>query len=99
MHRESGIWCCRTPLYEYLNCWLCIVSGRLCHQEAGDARMPATPSAHLPGAKLEDLAPGARVKGVISAGVVTVIDTAWHGSNALTLTYGDDSGGVAQALL
>jgi len=39
------------------------------------------------------------VRWVIVDGVVTVIDAKWHGSNAITLTYSDDGGHVAQSLL
>jgi len=48
---------------------------------------------------LEDLTPGARVRGVVVGGSVTVIDARWHGSNAVTLTYQEDAGHVAQAVL
>jgi superfamily II DNA or RNA helicase len=51
------------------------------------------------GARLEDLTPGARVRGVVIDGAVTVIDVKWHGSNALTLTYSGDGGHVGQSLL
>jgi superfamily II DNA or RNA helicase len=51
------------------------------------------------GAKLEELTPGARVRGVVVGDTVTVIDAKWHGSNAITLTYCEDGGHVAQSLL
>ena len=51
------------------------------------------------GARLEELTPGARVRGIVVGGVVTVIDVKWHGSNAITLTYSEDGGHVAQSLL
>ena len=49
--------------------------------------------------RLEDLTPGARVRGVTATGSVTVIDVQWHGNNALTLTYRDESNHVAETLL
>jgi hypothetical protein len=49
--------------------------------------------------RLEDLTPGARVRGVTATGFVTVIGAEWHGSNALTLTYRDESAQVADTLL
>ncbi len=51
------------------------------------------------GAKLEDLTPGAQVRGVVVNATVTVVSVQWHGSNAVTLTYRDDAGHVAQRLL
>jgi hypothetical protein len=51
------------------------------------------------GTKLEQLTPGALVSGVIVGGSVTVVDATWHGANALTLTYRDGTGTVAQSLL
>src|SRR5664280_1443469 len=51
------------------------------------------------GATLEALTPGARVRGVVVGSAVTVISAQWHGSNAITLTYRDDAGSVAQTLL
>ena len=44
--------------------------------------------------RLEDLTKGARVDGVAPAGVVTVIDADWVGSDAVQLTYEDDEGNV-----
>ncbi len=54
---------------------------------------------HAAGATLETLTPNARVRGVLVDRAVTVIAAEWHGSNALTLTYRDDAGGVAQTVL
>src|SRR5664280_2803534 len=51
------------------------------------------------GATLEALTPGARVRSVVVGSAVTVISAQWHGSNAITLTYRDDTGSVAQTLL
>jgi hypothetical protein len=42
--------------------------------------------------RLEDLQPGARVSGVLPNIVVEVVQTEWHGTEALTLTYRDDHG-------
>jgi superfamily II DNA or RNA helicase len=41
---------------------------------------------------LEDLIPGAQVKGVLAGGPVTVVSVKWHGSNAMELTYKDCEG-------
>ncbi len=43
-------------------------------------------------ARLEELTPGARVKGIVPDGFVTVIDNKWHGTSVLELTYKDDFG-------
>ena len=43
-------------------------------------------------ARLEDLTPGARVRGVLPDRAVTVVQVEWHGTQALTLTYRDDDG-------
>jgi hypothetical protein len=42
--------------------------------------------------RLEDLTPGAQVKGIQPGGPVTVVGVKWHGSNALELTYKDCEG-------
>ncbi|MGZ4417557.1 MAG: helicase-related protein, partial [Gaiellaceae bacterium] len=46
-------------------------------------------------AQLEDLTKGALVRGVLAERPVKVVDVEWHGSNAITLTYTDDSTGKA----
>lgn len=46
-------------------------------------------------ARLEDLTKGALVRGVLVDRAVKVVDVVWHGSNAITLTYADDSTGKA----
>src|SRR6266487_6862494 len=56
------------------------------------------PGVYQVGVKLEELTPGARVGGVVH-GVITVVDVKWHGSNALTLTFREDSGRVDHRLL
>jgi superfamily II DNA or RNA helicase len=50
-------------------------------------------------AALEDLTPGTRVRGVLPDRAVTVVQGEWHGTQALTLTYRDDSGRVEHELL
>jgi superfamily II DNA or RNA helicase len=51
-------------------------------------------------ARLEDLAKGALVRGLLAERAVKVVDLVWHGSSAVTLTYTDDSSGKpAQQLL
>ncbi len=50
-----------------------------------------SPSADGP-ARLEDLSPGAKVRGVLTERAVTVVQVEWHGTQALTLTYRDDAG-------
>ncbi len=37
--------------------------------------------------RLEDLTRGATVRGILPDRVITVIDTQWHGSDVITLTY------------
>lgn len=49
--------------------------------------------------KLEDLARGAVVKGILPDVSVSVIDISWHGSSAATITYKDPSGKVGQEIL
>src|SRR5438876_228709 len=49
--------------------------------------------------RLEDLTPGARVKGLVPGQSIEVVQVNWHGSNALTLTYRDESGHVDHQLV
>jgi superfamily II DNA or RNA helicase len=49
--------------------------------------------------RLEDLTPGARMAGVVPGAPVTVVATAWHGGDAVTLTYRGADGRVAEELL
>lgn len=50
--------------------------------------------------RLEDLTRGALIQGVLADRAVRVVDVAWHGSNAITLTYTDEpTGKVDQELL
>ena len=46
-------------------------------------------------ARLEDLTKGALVRGILGDRAVKVVDIAWHGSNAVTLTYTDELTGKA----
>jgi SNF2 family DNA or RNA helicase len=48
---------------------------------------------------LEDLQPNAAVRGVLPAGLITVVNIKWFGSDALELTYKDVAGKVANELL
>jgi len=50
-------------------------------------------------ARLEDLTPGARVTGVVSGQAVSVVQSQWHGTIALTLTFRDDAGRPGEQLL
>jgi superfamily II DNA or RNA helicase len=43
-------------------------------------------------ARLEDLTPGACVRGILPDGLVTIVQATWHGSSVLELTYKDASG-------
>ncbi len=63
------------------------------------ARTEVAPGVYKIGARLEELMPGARVTGVLVGHEVSVVDVRWHGSNAITLTYRDDTGTVDQRLL
>src|SRR5450755_925406 len=49
--------------------------------------------------RLDDLKPGATVKGILTNGLVTVVNVHWHGSEALELTYKTPTGKVANELL
>lgn len=49
--------------------------------------------------RLEDLKTGALVKGILPDELVTVVNTKWHGSNVLELTYKDQSGAPRLELL
>src|SRR3989442_1242843 len=50
-------------------------------------------------AKLEDLTPGAWVKGVLPDTLVCVIDAKWHGSTVVELTFKDTAGRPGNQLL
>ncbi|MBX6333167.1 MAG: DEAD/DEAH box helicase, partial [Gemmatimonadaceae bacterium] len=49
--------------------------------------------------KLEDLTPGASVRGILPDAAVTVVNVQWHGGDALTLIYRDPAGRVADEIL
>ena len=49
--------------------------------------------------RLEDLTPGASVRGILPDATVTVVNVQWHGSDALTLVYRDPGGRVAEEIL
>jgi SNF2 family DNA or RNA helicase len=50
-------------------------------------------------ARLEELTPGASVKGVLADGLAAVVNLQWFGSQAVELTYKDAAGKVANILL
>ena len=50
-------------------------------------------------ALLEELTPGARVKGVLPENTITVVAVDWHGTSAITLTYRTDAGRTDAELL
>jgi SNF2 family DNA or RNA helicase len=64
--------------------------------EIGTSRTAAAAQA---APRLEDLVPGARVRGVVATRPVTVVQSKWHGTEAITLTYRDDEGNVGERLL
>jgi superfamily II DNA or RNA helicase len=49
--------------------------------------------------RLEDLTPGASVRGILPDAAVTVVNVQWHGGDALTLVYRDPAGRVADEIL
>jgi len=49
--------------------------------------------------RLEDIQPGAVLRGILPDALVLVISVQWHGSDALTLVYRDPAGKVADELL
>jgi superfamily II DNA or RNA helicase len=51
------------------------------------------------GATLEQLVPGAQAVGIVGSGRVTVVQTQWHGSNFVTVTYRDEHGRTDEAVL
>jgi superfamily II DNA or RNA helicase len=50
-------------------------------------------------ARLEDLVPGALVRGLLTDQAVSVVASRWHGRAALTLTYRETSGRVDERLV
>jgi SNF2 family DNA or RNA helicase len=49
--------------------------------------------------KLEDLKPGATVKGISSNSLISVVSVRWFGTEAIELTYKDSTGAVANRLV
>ncbi|MGH2628030.1 MAG: hypothetical protein ACRDHY_15430, partial [Anaerolineales bacterium] len=49
--------------------------------------------------RLDDLTPGASVRGILPDAAVTVVASKWFGSDALELIYKDGEGRVASELL
>ncbi len=49
--------------------------------------------------RLEDLIPGAGIRGVVPDAVVSVVAVRWHGTSAVTMTYKAADGRVADRLL
>lgn len=49
--------------------------------------------------KLEELTTDAAVRGILPDGLVTVVAVQWHGSTAITITYRDAAGKVAEQVL
>lgn len=50
-------------------------------------------------AKLEEIARGAVVKGILPDGFATVVDVSWIGTVAIELTYKDSSGKLGNKLI
>src|SRR5262249_3795646 len=50
-------------------------------------------------ARLEDLTPGAMVRGVVAGEPIEVRAVQWHGSSAVTLTYRTTAGAAGERLL
>lgn len=50
-------------------------------------------------ARLEEITPGSRLVGSAGAQSVTVVAVKWHGSNAITVTFRNAGGNVAEQLL
>src|SRR5665648_337002 len=81
-------------------------SGRLLRNHVwmfGSPPCPATMSRELQHGgdvmTLEDLAPGASVRGIVPDSLVSVVSVQWFGSEALELTYKTAAGNVANILL
>jgi hypothetical protein len=49
--------------------------------------------------RLEDLAPGTEVTGLLPSEPATVVAVSWHGSTCVTLTYRTQSGDVGERLV
>ena len=49
--------------------------------------------------RLEEITPGAAIKGILPDSLITAVSTQWFGSEALELTYKDATGRVGNQLL
>ena len=49
--------------------------------------------------QLEELTKGTQVKGILPNSLVTIVDTQWHGSDVVELTYKDASGSLGHELV
>ena len=49
--------------------------------------------------RLEDIQPGATIRGILPTGLITVVSVQWFGTDAVELTYKDASGKVSNQLL
>ena len=49
--------------------------------------------------QLDHLTPGAAIRGLLPDATVTVVSVQWHGADALTLSYRDPAGHVAEEIL
>jgi hypothetical protein len=49
--------------------------------------------------RLEDLTPGATVRGILPDAGVSVVSVQWHGSDTVTLVYRSSAGRVADEIL
>jgi len=50
-------------------------------------------------ARLEDIAVGASVSGLAGNATASVVAVKWHGTNAITVTYKNNAGNVAEQIL
>jgi hypothetical protein len=50
-------------------------------------------------AKLEELAPGTFVEGIVPGGAAELVSVKWHGSDALEVVYRDRTGRVGAEVL
>jgi hypothetical protein len=66
---------------------------------AGGERSSTASNAFTRSVTLEDLKPGASVRGILPDAAVSVVSVQWHGSDALTLVYRGPSGRVADEIL
>lgn len=49
--------------------------------------------------RLEDITPGAALRGLLPDGLVTVVNVDWHGADALTVVYRDAAGRLGNQLV